>query len=497
MNKMRNVSKRIFLNSLACPTLGWLMRLKSEKVSREPTIAESFRMEQGKDIGRRARELYPEGFLVDELDIISASKKTKILMNDPNVPVIFEGSFTIDGFSAKADILKRKNDGWHIIEVKSNVVDKAEFIDDMAYTAMVIGRTDYPISNISILLISRDFRLGMDNSELFVEIDHTEDVKNRVEEFKPLWETIEKITRQPIKPEPELRFECRKCELFKKCLGENIENHIFELPRLTQSKFDKLTEQGIVCIENIPDKLLTKNQLRVKNCVQSKEQFVGKHLKNELESIMWPAYYLDFESVMTAIPLYPDIPPYTQIPTQYSIHKCSKSGHIVDHFEYLANQNSDCRRELAENLINDLKGDGSIMVYSNFEKIIINGLGREYPEFLGDLNSLTDRMIDLEAIIRKNFYNPDFHGSISLKNTLPVLVPDMSYEGLEITDGDNAMAIFAFLALGKYKNEEIETIKRNLLEYCKQDTMSMVKLHESLIKQCKTADNRPVTLLDF
>ena len=478
---MVNVSKEIFLNTLVCPTLGWLKR--SGQIAKTiPTLGERFRMEQGTEIGGRARELYPDGLLMDDMDIMTASKKTKGLMNDPNVSIIFEGAFLIDGFAAKADMLKRKRGSWHMIEAKSSVNDRQEFIDDMAYTAMVIVHAGFSICNASLLLVSRDFRSGMKNEELFVEVDHTAEVLDRVEIFKLGCEQIEEITGRSLKPEPVLRPECRKCELFKECLGRDIENHIFDIPRLSQSKFDRLMESGIICIEDIPDGFpLTGNQARVRECVQTRMPFVGDRLKSELRSISWPAYYLDFETVMTAIPLYPDIAPYIKIPTQYSIHKCSDIGLIIDHREYLANPNKDCRRELAENLLSDLTGQGSIIAYSDFEKNVINGLAELYPDLSEELNSLIDRMIDLEAIIKKHFYHPDFHGRTSIKVILPVLVPDMSYDDLEIADGDSAMAAFAYLALGKYKEtREVESTKRNLLEYCKRDTLAMVKLHQRL-----------------
>ncbi len=482
---MKSVSKQIFLNVLVCPTLGWLMRsgeITKQITEAELTLGERFRIEQGIEIGRRARELYPDGLLIDDTDLVSASKGTKRLMNDPSVSIILEGAFLIDGFVARADILRRKGKDWHLVEVKSSVNDREEFIDDMAYTAMVIDRCGFNISSVSLLLVSKDFRLGMKNEDLFVEINHTDEVLVRVEEFKPFWEPIEKITRKSVKPEPKLLFECRKCGLFQECLRRDIENHIFDIPRLSQSKFDELTELGIVCIEAIPDGFpLTENQARVRDCVLTKKLFVGGSLKSELTSISWPAYYLDFETVMTAIPLYPDIAPYTQIPTQYSIHKCSNVGLIAGHLEFLADPSRDCRSELAEKLINDLGEYGSIIIYSSFEKAVINSLGRLYPDLLGKLNSLVGRMIDFGAIIGKNYYHPDFHGSTSLKVTLPVLVPEMSYDNLEIADGDSAMAAFAYLALGKYADaKEIESVKRNLLEYCKQDTLAMVKLHHRL-----------------
>ena len=89
-------------------------------------------------------------------------------------------------------------------------------------------------------------------------------------------------------------------------------------------------------------------------------------------------------------------------------------------------------------------------------------------------------MIDLNAALRRNFYHPDFHGSTSIKRTLPVLVPEMSYDNMEIADGDSAMAAFAYLALGEYQAGEAEAVKSRLLEYCKQDTLAMVELHRKL-----------------
>jgi hypothetical protein len=56
----------------------------------------------------------------------------------------------------------------------------------------------------------------------------------------------------------------------------------------------------------------------------------------------------------------------------------------------------------------------------------------------------------------------------------------MSYASLNIGDGDSASAIFALMALGKYSDKEMATISADLLEYCAQDTMAMVKIHQRL-----------------
>jgi CRISPR/Cas system-associated exonuclease Cas4 (RecB family) len=494
---VRNVSKQIFLNALSCPALGWVSRCE-RNFGAPLTPGERFRMEQGMEVGRRARSLYPGGRLTS-LNMALALEETRKALLDETVPVIYEGAFLIDGFAARADVLERTGDGWHLVEVKSSVNDREEFIDDMAYTAMVTSKCGLNICRVSLLLVSRDYRLGMPDERLFVEIDHTDEVRQRVEELEPVWQKIEEITRAPERPVPRLIYDCRRCELFGECVGKDIENHIFNLPRLNEARFNELAALEITRIEDIPKGFsLTEYQARAADCVRRNETFISEGLRDELEAIKWPAYYLDFETVMTAIPLYPDIAPYTQIPTQYSIHRCREVGLIDGHFEYLADPARDCREELARNLIDDLGESGSIIAYSNFEKAIINSLARLFPDLTDRLLALTGRIVDLEAIIRRNYYHPAFCGSTSVKRTYPVLksemtgdvfeiididsapvlVPELSYKDLDIAEGDSASAAFAYMALGK--DPDPETTKKNLLEYCKLDTLAMVRLHQRL-----------------
>lgn len=447
-----------------------------------PTLGEKFRMEQGNEIGRRAQELYPDGVRTYTPNLPTASKRTIGIMNQKQIPVIFEGTFLIDSYVARADILELIDDQWHMIEVKSSVNDKDEFIDDMAYTTMIINRCGFDVSSVSLFLVSKDYRLGMENKALFKKIDHTPEVLNRVKEFATLWEKIEEITKEANKPESQLKYECKDCEIFEECLGKNIENHIFDIPRLGQAKFEQLKSVGIVKIEDIPDTFsLTKTQSIVHNSVLSGKVYATNKLKDELDSISWPAFYLDFESVMTAIPLFSDIAPYTQIPIQYSIHVCSEPGKPIDHKEYLANHKEDWRKDLANDLIKNLGDKGSILCYSNFEKTILNKIKEFCPDMNKQIDLIIGRLIDLEGIIKRNYYHPQFHGSTSIKTTLPAIVPNFSYKGLNISDGDMASATFAYMVEGKYNDHEIKQKKQNLLDYCKHDTLAMVKIHDKLV----------------
>lgn len=90
-------------------------------------------------------------------------------------------------------------------------------------------------------------------------------------------------------------------------------------------------------------------------------------------------------------------------------------------------------------------------------------------------------MVDLLALIRQHFYHPDFKGSFSIKKVLPALVPELSYKGLAIADGGTAAMSFAKVVSGKASELEAAAIRKHLLEYCKLDTLAMVKVYQKLL----------------
>jgi len=206
----------------------------------------------------------------------------------------------------------------------------------------------------------------------------------------------------------------------------------------------------------------------------------SRQLRKHVSEIVWPAYYLDFETTQTALPLYPGTAPYEQIVTQYSVHRCSRPGQIDAHLDYLADPKRDDRRELAERLLADLGTAGSIVVYSGFEKAVLRGLTARFPDLAGGLAGLIDRLFDLLDVVKHGCYHAEFHGSYSIKSVLPVLVPDMSYDHLDVRNGAEASVWFARMARGEVAAEDHDRVRRRLLEYCAQDTLALVRIHEQL-----------------
>lgn len=238
-------------------------------------------------------------------------------------------------------------------------------------------------------------------------------------------------------------------------------------------------------MSDVPDDLkLNEKQQRAKESALSGKICVEAGLKNALNTIAWPCYYLDFETVVTVLPLYPGHACHQQVPTQFSIHRRDHINSEVRHSEYLADAPKDCQRELAEALIGALGQQGSIIVYTGFEKTRIEALQRLLPDLNRPLQAILERLVDLHPIIVDYVYHPDFRGSFSIKKVLPALVPDpdLSYQNLAIHDGDTAITRFARMARGEIAGDAMAKTRLELLEYCKLDTFAMVRLHDTLVR---------------
>ena len=147
------------------------------------------------------------------------------------------------------------------------------------------------------------------------------------------------------------------------------------------------------------------------------------------------------------------------------------------HKEFLAETNGDPRITLIEQLIGDLEDSGDIVVYNkSFEITRLKEIARDFPEYKDKIELIIDRVVDLMVpFSRKWYYTPEMKGSYSIKLVLPALVPGFGYDSLDINKGDMASLAFERLYLETDENV-IQKVREDLLEYCKLDTLAMVKI---------------------
>jgi len=416
----------------------------------------------------------------------AALEATKAAISAGSSRLLFEPTFETEALVARADAIRRGRDGWDLIEVKSGKLPEGEdakvsqdYIDDLAFTVMVSRAAGLAIERCLLVLISGNYRLGQSPDQLFGELDVTELVLPRAGVFEALASDIVQAVTGTEPPKAELIFACGDCEFFRDdCVGVGVPDPLFYLPGMREKRFDSLRVHGrISALPTVED--LPRAQQRVAEVIRTGVPLIEQEGLAHLEDVEWPAYYLDFESTAPAIPWFEDSAPYEQIPFQYSIHVGDGPGRVRAHHEYLAPVTGDWRRELAERLIADLGHEGSILMYSTFERRMLNYLGRTFPDLAPRFEQHLARLFDLEPVFKNGYCHPGFKGRTSIKETLPTMVPGLNYQSLAIRGGADAAGAFALARVGGDGPDQ-PALRTRLLEYCGLDTMAMVKLHAAL-----------------
>ena len=131
--------------------------------------------------------------------------------------------------------------------------------------------------------------------------------------------------------------------------------------------------------------------------------------------------------------------------------------------------------------MSQIPDNACVLAYvASFEKGVLQDLALWCSEYEDKMTRTISDMVDLAYPFQKRLlYHWQFNGSYSIKSVLPALIPELGYDSMEVRDGE--MAGLAYSRMQKSVDpEEIEEIRKTLLDYCKLDTFAMVKLLEVL-----------------
>jgi hypothetical protein len=195
--------------------------------------------------------------------------------------------------------------------------------------------------------------------------------------------------------------------------------------------------------------------------------------------------FLDFETIIRAIPVWPGMAPWQQAAAQFSYHERQADG-TYTHAAFLAEGSDDARPKLAAAMVRATAKAERVATYTGFEKTRIRDLQRAVPELAAELAALEAKLIDLHPVVKNCVYHPAFRGSFSLKDILTPLVTELTYNDLVIVDGRVASVEIARLLFvaDKIPKHERDRVRQDLLNYCERDTWAMVKLVEKLRSLC-------------
>jgi len=357
---MMKISKSKFIAGCQCPKrLYW--QVHEPELAAEPDGATEAIMQQGHDVGMLARKLFPGGVEVDcSRGLDHAIRATRELVANREIPAIFEAVLEHQNVLVKVDALHRRRDGrWRLIEVKSTTDVRDHHLDDVAIQYRVVSRSGVDVASACLAHVNRNYVYlgGEIDPRRFFRIRN---LTRRVERLQPklTFQLRSEFTVLAMQQPPDIApgRHCTDpvtCEFYDRCNRPRPDDHIGYLPRIHASAMEELEEMGIESIRDIPDDFdLTEVQRRAAECVQMWEPWFSPDLGKELRTLKYPLFFMDFETVNRAIPRFCGMRPYDQLPFQFSVHSQTEPGAEPQHYEFLAMDGSDPRREFISSLCN-------------------------------------------------------------------------------------------------------------------------------------------------
>ena len=449
--------------------------------------------DQGTNIGLLAQKLFPNGVDAspeNNFKVIESVGKTLGFINEGNT-VIYEATFLFDEVLAALDILVKDEDGWKAYEVKSSIKVSDTYIKDAAIQYYTITNSGIDLKDISIVHINNQYVKDgeLDIHQLFT----IESVYDQVLEFLPRIPNevrrLKNVIKSPEVPNVDIGNHCSDpydCDFKGTCWKHIPDYSVFNISGLKKDKKFDLYNQGLVTLDQID---LGKTDLNPNQVLQVQSEVNGtthidvEEIRNFTNGLNYPLYFLDFETIGPAVPKYDGSRPYQQLVFQYSLHIQETLTSVIEHREYLADPTKDPRIGFIEQLIQDCGSSGDIIVYNiGVERGKLNDLIDVFPQYSNKLSGIVNRLKDLMIPFQQKwYYTPEMKGSYSIKYVLPALVPELSYNNLEIKEGGAASNTFLSMVNETFEGD-VQKTRRQLLEYCELDTYAMVKILEKLLE---------------
>jgi len=463
------LTKSDFLIYLEAPLHLWAR--KHNKIAKPPSTFDIHNMNQGYEVEKFAKE-----FL-----------ETYLIRAGENESLIWQKTFSDQHYTLRSDALiyKPQMDSYDLYEIKSGTSIKPANFYDVAYQYLIISK-EHKIGRLFLLHLNKGYvsENQLDIKQLFVAEDITEKVFEIIEDVEinriKAWETAQFYSSGGI----EHCLKPKDCPCPDLCHPGLPDFSIYDIPRITKKKKKKLLDMGVLEARNIPDTFsLNPKQRLIVGLAKSKQEFIDyKAIRKEMEKFNFPLYFLDYETFLSAIPMFTGYHAQQQMVFQYSLHKMESIDDECTHTEYLSINKEEPSKKLIKKLSDEIGDTGTVFVwFKPFEMTRNKELAIMHADYVGFFTNLNKRICDLGNFINHGYYlHPDFKGSWSIKNVLPVMVPEFSYKDMEIGKGDQAMMAWWNMINKNMTDNEIEKTKISLLEYCKLDTLGMVRIFQKL-----------------
>jgi hypothetical protein len=481
------LSKTDYLIFRECRKNAWL-KIHRPNIFKKSELSEFDKaiIETGNEVEKYARELFQGGVMIEGRDRQAQALTLKHIAD--KTPVLFQPVFLKDDFLAAVDILKFDSEakGYFLYEVKSsNEVKEDTHLSDLAFQCVLLEKMGVPVRKAYIVHLNSEYvRAGaLDLVKLF----EIEDVTPAVQPLLAHTETEMEIAKQYVSQTKEPSGHCgciykgrsRHCTTFQYSNPDVPEYGVHDITRIgsSKAKLAELADNEIFQLENLPDDIeLTAIQQNQVDAHIHDRVFIHKDkIAEELKEIVFPLYFLDYETCPAAIPRFDGFSSYQQIPFQYSLHILDDTNGKPRHEEFLSTTRGDPSASFCAALQEHIGNVGSVVVWSKkFECTINKELGERIPTAKAFLDLLNSRVYDLMDIFSQQHYvHKGFKGGTSIKDVLPALAPELSYADLAIKEGGTASQSWDKITSNVIAQSEREQIANDLKLYCERDTYAM------------------------
>ncbi len=486
------LSKSLFVRGVRCHKSLYLHKYRPELKDVVSEETEN-KFEIGFQIGDLAQGLFPGGVIVPYEGL---SHKEQIEMTASLIAkgcnTIYEATFFYNGVFIKADILHHGDNGWDVYEVKASTSVRDYHHFDAAVQYYVITGAGFTLSRVFLVHVNSQYvRQGE------IEVDklfHKEDITAIAKE-KQIF-VVEEIERQREmlmgeEPIVDIGSQCNKpyeCDFIGHCWSHIPSPSVFDFREIGKPDGFALYRQGIVKMADVsPDILGWRQKLQLDGLLHQKNHIDVDAVRNFLQSLWYPLCFMDFETTyMVSIPIYDGTRPYQQVTFQFSADVINKPGGELEHHEFLADGTTNPQREFVERLLAIVPSNACVLVWNqSFENTRLKELADAFPDKSGEVYHLISNVRDLmKPFQNKSIYHWQFDGAYSIKAVLPALVPALSYDNLDISDGAAASSAWLRMVWSK-DNEEKSALRKQLLQYCHLDTLAMVRILEIMKDMAK------------
>jgi hypothetical protein len=473
------LSKSRLISAWQCPKKLHLEKHHPELAVITPQMESMFA--GGHAVGDVAKQLYGTADSVEvAFDFKKMEAETAALIEGGADFPIFEATFRHENVLVRVDVLIPDGDGWRFIEVKASTSVKDYHVLDCAIQDWVLRNSGIDVTSISLAHINNQFVYAGDENYagLLVENDLTAEVRTLEPGVVDLLGKARDAVTGPM-PDINVGPRCSKpydCQFQSYCWPSDTKYPITGLggSKARLGEYVALGARDILDVDEASITAATQQRIYRVTCKGEPEILDGA--RREIAALPYPRYYLDFETIGPGVPIWPGTRPYAAIPVQWSCHIEEKGGEIR-HEEFLDLSGAPPMRALAEKMIASLGDSGPVLMYTNYEQKVIEGLAELLPDLAEPLSKIINRLWDLYPVVKDNYYHPDMLGSWSIKAVLPTINPRMDYKKLEgIAEGTGASDGFI-----EAINPDTDLIRKLELEqqlrrYCKFDTEAMVEI---------------------